>query len=176
MDEPSCTNGSSHCRAACNLGSAGACVEVAYALQRDPAKEGEAYAYFQRGCLLGEPIACTNYAARIWALDHIDAQLTCARRTFERACSAREAYACGMVGRIMLENTEPPAIAPGRRHLESSCRDVGGFPCRVLAKHLESGKLGEYPPGEIGKLLAQACAGGDPDACGEPATAGETFR
>ncbi len=81
-----------------------------------------------------------------------------------------------MVGRVMLESMTPPRFAEGRKYLEAACNDVGGFPCRVLAKHLESGELGSYPPGRIRSLLSQACEGGDPDACGGPATASETFH
>ena len=99
-----------------------------------------------------------------------------ARRIFEKSCAAKEPFACGMVGRLMLESTKPPPTAEGRKYLEKACADVGGFPCRVLAKHLESGRLGAYDPATIRTLLAQACVGGDPDACGEPATAAETFH
>ena len=81
-----------------------------------------------------------------------------------------------MVGRILLESTTPPSFAEGRKYLQQACDDLGGFPCRVLAKHLESGKLGHYDPGVIRTLLTRACAGGDPDACGEPATAAATFH
>ena len=81
-----------------------------------------------------------------------------------------------MVGRLMIENTTPPAFTEGRKYLEQACDKVEGFPCRVLAKHLESGKLGDYDPKLIPTLLARACRGRDPDACGEHATAAETFH
>jgi hypothetical protein len=149
---------------------------MAYASESDPKEAGEAPQLYHRACLLGAAIACTNYAAGIWAADHTDDQLECVRRTFERACAAKEPFACGMVGRVMLESTNPPLLAEGRTYLEAACDELSGFPCRVLAKHLESGKLGDYEPALIGTLLARACAGGDPDACGEPATASGTFR
>ena len=47
---------------------------------------------------------------------------------------------------------------------------------RVLARQLEAGKLGAYPPGRIRALLTRACAGGDAGGCGAPATAAETFQ
>jgi TPR repeat protein len=137
---------------------------------------GEAAHLFERACTLGAANGCTNYAARIWANEHSEEQLACARRTFEKACAAREPFACGMVGRLMLESTTPPPFAQGRKYLEDACNDLGGFPCRVLAKHLESGHLGDYSPELIRILLSRACAGGDPDACGDPKTASETFR
>ena len=149
---------------------------MAYAVEKDPANKAEATRFYKRACQLGEANACTNYAATIWANDHTDEQLTCARRMFEKACSAGEPFACGMVGRLMIEDTTPPQFAEARKYLEGACDKVSGFPCRVLAKHLESGKLGQYEPGQIQSLLARACAAGDPDACGEPATASETFH
>jgi hypothetical protein len=81
-----------------------------------------------------------------------------------------------MIGRLMLEDTTPPPFAEGRKYLEAACDDVGGFPCRVLAMHLESGKLGDYRPELVHTLLARACEGGDANACGEPATALGTFQ
>lgn len=173
---PKCSTNDWLCRAKCEAGNGASCLGLAYAAQEDSANAGEAARYFDRACRLGEANACTNYAAGIWVNEHSDRRLTCARRLFEKACAAKEPFACGMVGRIMLESTTPPAFAEGRRYLETACDKVGGFPCRVLAKHLESGKLGAYPPGLIRALLTRACSGGDPDACGGPATASETFH
>jgi TPR repeat protein len=173
---PLCEPGDWLCRAKCVAGSATSCLGMAYAADTRASDAAEAVRLYERACLLGEANACTNYAAFIWTNDPADEQLTCARRTFERACAAREPFACGMVGRLMLESTTPPPFAEARKYLEVACDDVSGFPCRVLAKHLESGKLGEYPPGLVPSLLARACAGGDPDGCGEPATAAETFQ
>jgi hypothetical protein len=170
-----CEFDDSSCRVECTGGSATACLAIAYAAERDPAHAAEATAFYQRACLLGAANACTNFAAHLWSNEHSEAQLACAQRTFEKACTVRESFACGMVGRMMLEAAEQPRFADARKYLEAACTDAGGFSCRVLAKHLESGKLGAYPPGTIGELLAKACAGGDPDACGEPATAAETF-
>ena len=173
---PPCTFDDCECRLKCRAGSAGACLGLAYAAEKDSKHENEAKAFYQRACLQGEANACTNFAAHIWARNPTDPQLACARRTFERACTAGEPFACGMVGRIMLENTDHPPYADARRYLEAACEKVSGFPCRVLAKHLESGKLGEYESATIQSLLAQACTAGDPDACGKHTTASETFR
>jgi hypothetical protein len=165
---PACTRFDLQCRVDCLSGDAAKCVGLAYA--------ADSPFYFHRACVLGSAIGCTNFAAGIWARKHSAGQLKCIRRTFEKSCAANEPFACGMVGRIMIEAGKPPAFAEGRKYLQAACDRVGGFPCRVLAKHLESGKLGAYPPGTIRTLLARACEGGDPDACGEPATAAETFR
>lgn len=175
---PSATNCAANqwiCRVQCTAGSAGSCLGLAYHLQtRTKDNEDEALRLYRRACLLGEANACTNYAAgALWTADR---DSTCARRMFEKSCAAREPFACGMVGRVMLENTTPPRYAEGRKYLEDACNKIGGFPCRVLAKHLETGKLGDYDPKSIRTLLTQACEGGDPDACGDPETAAETFR
>jgi TPR repeat protein len=175
MTIPSCKKDAWMCRVRCIAGNAGACLSLAYQAEEGNNRD-EAIRLYRRSCLLGEANACTNYAAHIWGRTHSGDELTCAQRTFEKACAAREPFACGMVGRLMIEDTTPPSFAEGRKYLERACIDVGGFPCRVLAKHLESGKLGGYEPGGIRILLQRACAGGDPDACGDPATAAETFH
>jgi len=172
----SCSAGDWVCPGKCFAGHAASCLAMAYAAERGSTTREEAVRLYKRACVLGAANGCINYAATIWAREHSDDELACARRTFEKACAAKEPFACGMVGRLMLESTSPPPYAKGRRYLEAACDELGGFPCRVLAKHLESGKLGDYRPELIWTLLARACAGGDPDACGDPATASETFH
>jgi len=164
------------CRVKCTVGDGASCLAMAYAAEENTPATDEASRLYHRGCLLGVAIACTNYAAHIWAGEASDDRLACARRTFEKACAVKEPFACGMVGRFLLESTTPVPYAEGRRHLETTCAELGGFSCRVLAKHLESGKLGEYRPEDIQGLLKRACAGGDPDGCGEHVTAAETFK
>ena len=172
----SCRGKELQCRAECLDGKAASCLALGYAADQSSTKEGDAFPLYQRGCLLGAANACTNYAASIWAGSPSDDQLACARRTFEKACTAKEPFACGMAGRLMLESTTPPQLAEGRKYLEAACDEAGGFPCRVLAKHLESRQLGKYPPERIPSLLARACDGGDPDGCGTPPTAEGTFH
>ena len=154
------------------------CLSRAYALQDDPTTEKDSVPLFQRACALGAAIGCTNYAAAVWLWTSNETRLACARRLFEMSCAAREPYACGMVARVLLEEpvpASPEVIAETKTKLEHSCAELGGFPCRVLARHLESGKLGPYEPGRIQELLQQACDGGDPDACGNPPSAEGTF-
>ena len=174
---PDCPASKISCRDACLEGQVYFCLARAYAIQDDPSSEGEAILLFHRACLLGSAPGCTNYAASIWAHDHSAEQLSCAKRTFEKACAAKEAFACGMIGRLLMDSAKTAEdFAEVRRYLEARCEEVRGFPCRVLAKHLESGELGTYQPERIRDLLKRGCEGGDPDACGEPATAAETFR
>lgn len=168
---PSCATDEWACRLKCKAGDGGSCLALGYSASGDNARR-----LYGQACILGVANGCTNYAASIWAGDASDAQLACARRTFEKACSVKEPFACGMVGRVMLESTDPPPYAEGRRYLEKACDQVGGFSCRVLAKHLEAGNLGPYRPETIPVLLTRACATGDPDACGKHATAAETFH
>lgn len=172
---PTCATGDWLCRVKCQFGDGASCLGLAYSAEKDSKMQDEVRGLYLRACVLGEANACTNYTASIWVENSTDEKLECVRRTFERACSAKEPFACGMVGRVMLESTTPP-YAEGHRYLETACDQVGGFSCRVLAKHLESGKLGKYQPELIRSLLSRACAGGDPDACGTHATASETFQ
>lgn len=173
---PTCGTGDWLCRARCQLGEGAFCLGLAYSAGSDAKAESEAQGLYRRACILGEANACTNHAAFIWLEESSDEQSACARRLFEEACSVGESFACGMVGRVMLESRKNPLYVEGRRYLEKACDEVGGFSCRVLAKNLESGKLGEYRPGLILDLLRRACAGGDPDACGTHETASETFH
>jgi TPR repeat protein len=173
---PNCASGDWLCRTKCLLGDGPSCLGLAYAAEKSPDTHDKARGLYMRACVMGEANACTNYAASIWVGDSSQEQLACAQYTFEKACAAKEPFACGMVGRMMLESKTSPPYAEGRRYLETACDQVGGFSCRVLAKHLESGKLGEYQPELIHRLLSRACASGDPDACGTHVTASDTFQ
>lgn len=176
-DLPTCGQDSTECRDACLSGDASSCLSRAYTVQTDSATEGEAILLFHHACVLGSAIGCTNYAASLWASDPDAIRLACARKIFEMTCAAKEPWGCGMVGRLLLEHSErPESVSAGKAKLEESCSALGGFPCRVLAKHLEAGTLGPHPPGRIQELLRLACDGGDSDACGDPATAAETFH
>ncbi len=172
-----CTASDSSCQEACEAGDGLSCLGRAYALEVEPLSRGEAVSLYRRSCLLGLANACTNYAATVWARDHSVEELECARRTFAKACVAEEPFACGMLGRIAFDRaTSPAEFERAGRELQAACERLKGFPCRVLAKHLEAGDLGAYPPTRIGELLERACEGGDPDACGRPSTASETFQ
>jgi hypothetical protein len=172
---PDCASGKLQCEVKCKLGDARACLGIAYAAEEASPPE-EVRELYRRACLLGEANACTNHAASVWAGKTTDAQVACARRTFERACAVKEQFACGMVGRVMLESGGTPDPAAARHYLQGECDQLGGFSCRVLAKHLESGRLGPYEPKAIPALLKRACDGGDVYACGNHATAAETFN
>jgi TPR repeat protein len=162
------------CVARCRGGDPAACYEHALALQEhEHGITDELVALFRRGCELGLAPACTNAAAAVWAQPHDDDEGTCARRTFERACAVREHYACGMVGRMLIGSGAPPERV--RAHLERSCDELRGFPCRVLALYLEEGSAGTHDRKHVRALLQRACKGGDPPACGSPKTAAETF-
>lgn len=176
-----CAADEPRCQIDCEAGHPAACLARAYAIDRlaahaDDPKGREARALYRRACELGSANGCTNYAASLWAGRHTSEELACAVRTFEKSCAVREPFACGMAGRLLLEDTEPPRVEEGRKILQGSCDGIGGFPCRVLAKHYEEGTFGTYPTDLVPRLLDQACKGGDPDGCGKPATAAGTFH
>lgn len=149
-------------------------MDLARVWDSKPETARDALPMYRRACVLGEANGCTNAAASVWAREHSEEESSCALRVFEKACAASEHFACGMVARLRLEgkSADREAIHDG---LVRHCDALGGFPCRVLAKHLEAGDFGSYEPRQIAKLLERACEGGDPDGCGHPATAEETF-
>jgi hypothetical protein len=70
---------------------------------------------------------------------------TCARRVFDKACAAKEPYACGMLGRMTITHAQDAAeLARGRAQLQRACDELGGPPCKMLANHLETGELGTF--------------------------------
>jgi hypothetical protein len=171
-----CTAEELACRDKCMAGEAAYCVGRAYALEKAGGEDAETAFLYHRGCELGLANACTNYGAYLWSHHESGPPMACAKLTFEKACYADDAFACGMLGRLILENPQGLRdVGKGQLRLEDSCDKLGGFPCRVLAKHLEAGQLGKYDPARISELLARACQGGDPDACGSPKTVAQTF-
>ena len=174
MTNPGCHSQSS-CRESCLEGSPGGCMVLGQVLQ-EAAKDEEATKAYARGCELGAANGCTNYAASLWKrAKPTDPEQACAERLFKQACEASDPFACGMVGRLMIEDLNPPKVDEAKTLLEASCEKLKGFPCRVLALHLEGGKLGSATPERIQELLARSCDGGDPDGCGKHATAASTF-
>lgn len=170
---PNCKGSS--CRQSCLEGSPSSCMVLGFWLQQEK-KPDEATRAFARACELGAGNGCTNYAAALWAdAKGGSAQQACAERLFKLACDAKDAFACGMVSRLLIEDTTPPRLDEAKALLEKSCAELRGFPCRVLALHLEDGKLGTAEPARIAELLALDCEGGDPDGCGAK-TAAETFH
>jgi len=172
-----CTAENLECRDACMAGDADACLGRAYQIEREESESGEAAVLYNRACQLGLAVACTNYGATLWIDASSADAIDCSRRIFEKTCSAKERFGCGMLGRMLVEHGNGPEdVKHGQAGLERSCEQLKGFPCRVLAKHLESGVMGPYAPDRIKTLLARACDGGDEDACGEHRTADETFK
>jgi TPR repeat protein len=179
MKEPPCGSGSA-CGEACLTGDGIACYVRGIELEQG-AHRTEAAAMYLRACRAGVSIGCTNYAAGLWVRQRNDA---CAKRLFEQACAVDDAWACGMLGRIIVDDaaSSPPAAAraeqlrQGREILERSCRKLGGFSCRVLALEIERGHFGNADPSAVKVLLARACASGDSESCGSPPNAEATFH
>jgi hypothetical protein len=172
---PKCASDRIACDLKCRLRDAGSCLGLAYAGEGASPPE-ELRGLYRNACLAGAANACTNYAASLWVGQMSEEQLACVRRTFEKACAVGEQFACGMVARVALESGGEPDVGEWRRYLQGKCDQVGGFSCRVLAKHLESGTLGKFDAEAIPGLLKRACDGGDIYACGTHATAAETFN
>lgn len=172
---PKCASGKIACEVKCRLGEAAACLGLAYAAE-DVASPEEVRGLYRQACLAGAANACTNFAASLWTGPMEDEELACVRRTFDWACAAGEQFACGMVARVVLESGGRADVAEWRRYLQDKCDHVGGFSCRVLAKHLEAGTFGAGEAESSPALLKRACDGGDVYACGTHRTAAETFK
>jgi len=176
MGAPECASGPA-CGAACLRGDGVACYVRGVELQQQNGPPDVAADMYLRACQSGIPIGCTNYAAGLWA--HDDSRSPCAKRLFEKACAADEAFGCGMLGRMIVDAATPAdaeQLRQGREILDRSCQKLGRFPCRALALEIEHGRFGPPDAAAVTALLARACATGDPDACGAPPNADSTFN
>jgi TPR repeat protein len=179
---PGCAHSDPACEVACRSGDPHACYWHGIALEateKRGASGSDARRYFHRACELGHAGGCTNYAATLWAVDATPPNLACAEALFTRTCLAGEMFACGMEARVVLEREPAPdtaTIARARSRLERSCDELEGFPCRILAVHLENGTFGSHDPAQIPALLTRACNGGDVNACGNPPSAAATLH
>jgi hypothetical protein len=166
IDTPACGEGPA-CSEACRRGDGLACYARATELEGAGQGSAETAAMHLQACRSGLAIACTNYAASLWAKDGGD--VACAKRIFNKTCVAEEPWGCGMLGRIIVEDAAPAdrsELAIGRGILERSCKRLGQFPCRVLALEVERGKFGPSDPATVQRLLERACGTGDSEACG----------
>jgi hypothetical protein len=175
-DARGCGGDVMRCRDACADGDASSCLGAANAMQAEDEAESTYAMLYYRACALGLANGCTNYAAGIWAGEPSPKELTCAHQIFEKACHAKEHFACGMRARLTFEGDSAAAKQAAKARLESDCNAIGGFPCRVLALHLEKGELGPYEPGKLKALLVEACRGNDTDACGDHESVAATFN
>ena len=169
-----CEGDGAECRRGCERGDAASCVGLASLKEQARRDDPEAAALFDRACVLGSSNGCTNAGARMWATG-VAPTPDCAARLFTRSCEARDPFACGMAARLEMERPDRDASAV-KAKLEATCADLGHFTCRVLALHLEKGDFGAVDPTRVASLLARACQTGDPDACGDPASADATFH
>jgi uncharacterized protein len=171
-----CAPDTTVCLDACRTGDADACFTLAINAQRANAPSAESTALFEQACQLGLATGCTNWGAGLWAGDSRNIKVSCLRRIFARSCEARDVFGCAMVGRMTLEYARTPeAIAKGKAELEDACETFKGPPCHFLAFYIEKGMFGKSDPERIKVLMARACEGGDPRACGDHVTVDETM-
>jgi hypothetical protein len=174
---PECAASDQSCKTKCDDGNGEYCLARAYTLQKESGSDEEIEELFRKACKSGMANGCTNHAAGIWGREHSEKEFLCVNNTFSRSCGAGEHFACGMAGRIMAESARnEQETKSAKDFLESKCTAVGGFSCRILAKHYEEGDFGPVRSGMVTNLLKKACDGGDPGGCGDPKTASETFK
>jgi len=127
-----CSTSPAQCLDRCRAGDAGDCYATALVFQKIKAgrvPEG----LFLRACALGNVSGCTNRAA---AMDN-GSGVSCAVRTFERACDRDDPWACTMMGLHLVHGI---GVARNndlaRRALSKSCRFGDGDQACASAKTL----------------------------------------
>lgn len=177
-ERPECETDEARCQAACRDGDRSSCFQLGDLLVRTDGRRDEAQALFKRSCELGLALGCVNFGADLWRVNESSAAepAACARRIFTLACDVGDSMGCAMVGRMMVEDGTPKSRADTRAYFEDKCDAMKGPPCRMLAWYLEQGQLGTYEPGRLRVLMAQACEGNDPAACGEWERVEDTFH
>ncbi|MGZ3418310.1 MAG: tetratricopeptide repeat protein [Polyangiales bacterium] len=154
------------CSSDCDAGSEGACFFAALAAEDagDDAKSRELY---QRACVGGLAIACTNLGAQAFTKKN-DLAPDCALSLFESACAQGEPFGCGMAGRVFAEGFGRKADpARARALLEAACDEHGHFPCHFLGIYLAEGRFGAVELPLAKEKLARACETKYPPACKE---------
>jgi TPR repeat protein len=153
------------CERACDEGDATACVEVAYAIEQDPASEPKAQRMYARACALGHHNACTNRAAFLYhntsssVGDH-----SCAARIFQATCESGEPFGCGMYSLAQFEGVGVTKDADAALvHAGRTCQQTEHFACTALGRIYES-------RGDTSKAIvafSQACETGYRDSCAD---------
>jgi TPR repeat protein len=144
------------CASECDAGSEDACFYAALAAE-DAGDEGRARELYQRSCVGGLAIGCTNLGAQAFASKN-DLPPDCALSLFEAACSEGEPFGCGMAGRVFAEGFGRKADpARARAMLEAACDQYGHFPCHFLGVYLAEGLFGAVDIPLAKQKLARAC-------------------
>ncbi|AKF07704.1 tetratricopeptide repeat protein [Sandaracinus amylolyticus] len=156
-----CGFGGPACVGACEAGDADACLAHAYAIEAAGHDALRTRRWYERACRLGSLNGCTNWGAGFGTTDATPGELVCATRVFERTCAGREPWGCGMWGMALVYGRGIAADAQrGLAVLDRACRELGHFPCVVLATAIE-----ERDPEAASALYERACATGYADAC-----------
>jgi TPR repeat protein len=144
------------CARDCDAGAEEACFLAALAAE-DSGDDATARGFYQRACVGGLPIACTNLGAQAFTSKN-DLPPDCALSLFESSCAKGEAFGCGMPGRVFAEGFGRPADpARARAMLEAACDELGHFPCHFLGIYLAEGRFGAVDLPRAKEKLARAC-------------------
>ncbi|UJR79694.1 tetratricopeptide repeat protein [Sandaracinus amylolyticus] len=156
-----CGLGGPACVRACEAGDADACLAHAYGIEAAGQDAQRTRPWYTRACRLGSLNGCTNWAAGFGTTEPTASEAACAARVFERTCAGREPWGCGMWGMALVYGRGvSPDASRGLAVLDRSCRELGHFPCAVLAAAIE-----ERDPTGASALYQLACATGYADAC-----------
>jgi TPR repeat protein len=158
--------GDDACVQACDAGERLACTALAWNSQKVEGPFSETAArYFQRACQLGDPVACTNFAAGLATrAEATNADLACAVRVYRLTCAVDEPWGCGMLGSALASGKGVAADREASaRLLAEKCTSIGGFACFVPATLLE--KAGDKR--RAAEHYQRACATGMDGACAD---------
>lgn len=173
---PGCDPEDAACRDACRAGEPNACFDRAIRLQHQDPNDPEVEQLFLAACKGGLAIGCTNWAAERWVVGR-RTPWRCLYRVFEKSCGVGEPFGCGMMGRLLVEDGNADEDrARAQKILQQACDRYAGGSCRMLAWYIEQGRFGPPDKTRVDDLMKRACDGGDSAACGDHATAEETFH
>lgn len=134
---------------------------------------------YGRACEMGNVLGCTNYGATLRLHEKDPARLACAADLFARACEAREAYGCAMLGGAYMDGEGVPR--DGSKALTALLKgcdislvhhDGVAIACEELATLLRAMPSDPTVKASIERAERIACDAGSAKACanlGRPA-------
>lgn len=162
----------------CTANNARACNEAGRIYHRDAndAEKKNTLRYYARACALGETLGCANQGSVLRNLGG-QSNLVAARAALRKACDAKDAISCGVLGHMMADGdggTKDPAGAIPL--LEFACAGNHASGCFVLARSYTNGD-GVAADQVLGrKNYEKACELGSNSGCNNFASALENGR
>ena len=122
-----------------------------------------------KGCSLGDPIACVEYAGFLEKGKHVDKDPLKAKKLYEETCQKNQGVGCQAVGRMYQDGKIVDRdYKKSRNFFERGCEDLkDAGSCGALGKNYLKGINGVLSNSrEALFLLKKACSGGNDYSCG----------